>query len=332
MTFGEQIGINALNAGLGVIGGSITSAIQHKYNRELSEYQNAVNLSNWNRQNEYNSPINQRKRLEEAGLNPALMYGNGSTSTANAGALPAYQSFGQDITSNMLGVMQMAQMASNVRLTNAQAEGIEAENPYKGETAKAILDNYLKDVEVKDSTISHQRKLMSKMDVEINKVNKEIELLNEEITYRIAQTNSTNEQTKLYRAQEGLVLLQQVLTKEQTETTKAERGLVPYRKLNLESQNRSLNARSVLDEWEKEFIDSNGFKPDAQLVNQVVQLLSNVYSKANGDKGLFKQIQEAYDLENLSPEMKLKMDNDAYLEWRFGKRKARSYRASHPIE
>lgn len=32
----------------------------------------------WNKQNEYNKPINQRARLEEGGFNPHLMYGTGS--------------------------------------------------------------------------------------------------------------------------------------------------------------------------------------------------------------------------------------------------------------
>lgn len=36
-------------------------------------------LEDWNRQNEYNSPVNQMARLKEAGLNPRLVYDNGAT-------------------------------------------------------------------------------------------------------------------------------------------------------------------------------------------------------------------------------------------------------------
>ena len=40
----------------------------------------------WNMQNEYNHPAQQRKRLEEAGFNPAMMYGQSSSGVAgNAG-------------------------------------------------------------------------------------------------------------------------------------------------------------------------------------------------------------------------------------------------------
>ena len=39
-------------------------------------YQRQVDF--WNMTNQYNTPANQRNRLEAAGLNPALMYGSGS--------------------------------------------------------------------------------------------------------------------------------------------------------------------------------------------------------------------------------------------------------------
>lgn len=47
------------------------------------------------KQNEYNKPINQMKRLEEAGLNPNLVYGNAnaiisSASPASGSALGSY--------------------------------------------------------------------------------------------------------------------------------------------------------------------------------------------------------------------------------------------------
>lgn len=48
-------------------------------NLELAKYQNDWNLQQWNRENEYNSPLEQMKRLEAAGLNPNLVYGNGAT-------------------------------------------------------------------------------------------------------------------------------------------------------------------------------------------------------------------------------------------------------------
>ena len=52
------------------------------------EMQNEYNTKMWNLQNEYNTPANQMKRYREAGLNPNLIYGNGSSSAGNATSAP----------------------------------------------------------------------------------------------------------------------------------------------------------------------------------------------------------------------------------------------------
>lgn len=45
------------------------------------------NIRFWQMQNEYNTPANQMKRLQEAGLNPNLIYGSGSANTGVAGSI-----------------------------------------------------------------------------------------------------------------------------------------------------------------------------------------------------------------------------------------------------
>lgn len=52
------------------------------YNLQLAQMQNAWNQEQWERENEYNSPVNQMKRYQEAGLNPDLMYQNGNSGNA----------------------------------------------------------------------------------------------------------------------------------------------------------------------------------------------------------------------------------------------------------
>lgn len=66
--------------------------LEFSHNKELAEYQYSKNLEMWNLQNEYNSPTSQMKRLKDAGLNPAMMYGNGSAaSVGNASSAPTYE-------------------------------------------------------------------------------------------------------------------------------------------------------------------------------------------------------------------------------------------------
>ena len=55
---------------------------QTEYDQKKMQQQNDFTREMWNANNEYNSAANQRKRLEEAGLNPYLMMNGGSAGTA----------------------------------------------------------------------------------------------------------------------------------------------------------------------------------------------------------------------------------------------------------
>lgn len=57
---------------------------QFEYDKEMAALQNQYNIDMWNMQNAYNSPAAQMNRLKEAGLNPNLMYGQGSTGNASS--------------------------------------------------------------------------------------------------------------------------------------------------------------------------------------------------------------------------------------------------------
>lgn len=64
--------------------GLIGQALQYRYNKRLAEQQNQYNLDMWNLQNEYNSPSAQMRRFQDAGLNPNLIYGQGSNGNASS--------------------------------------------------------------------------------------------------------------------------------------------------------------------------------------------------------------------------------------------------------
>lgn len=62
---------------------------QWKYQQRAMDKQQQLNLEAWNLQNQYNTPLEQMKRLQEAGLNPRLIYGEGSSAPNSAGPLDA---------------------------------------------------------------------------------------------------------------------------------------------------------------------------------------------------------------------------------------------------
>lgn len=77
----------AIASGFGSIFGAATAkSQQNKANR--------FNLEMWNRQNIYNSPVDQMRRLRMAGLNPNLIYGS-SGNTGNAGSAPQFTSMSE---------------------------------------------------------------------------------------------------------------------------------------------------------------------------------------------------------------------------------------------
>lgn len=97
--------------------------------KKLMAYQNQMNVQNWNMQNRYNSPANQMKRLKDAGLNPALVYGNGATTQATSVPAPSGQQGQHDpfqyqnIDFLQNGVTQMlatAQMEANIKKTEQE--------------------------------------------------------------------------------------------------------------------------------------------------------------------------------------------------------------------
>ena len=92
----SQFGNSFISGGLGLYG----QKKQFEYNKQLVQQQNAgqlalqqdayqKNLEQWNRENEYNAPKAQMARLQEAGLNPNLIYG--STDGGTAARSPQYE-------------------------------------------------------------------------------------------------------------------------------------------------------------------------------------------------------------------------------------------------
>lgn len=99
-----------------------TAAIQNKMSKKLMNYQNNLNIKNWQMANEYNKPINQMARFREAGLNPNLIYGNMENSASSL-ASPSAESANIDRRNNLL---QNIQMAANLRQIEAQTKLLNA--------------------------------------------------------------------------------------------------------------------------------------------------------------------------------------------------------------
>nr|DAV82953.1 MAG TPA: DNA pilot protein VP2 [Microviridae sp.] len=136
--------VSALIGALGAIGGAALgassnnkNALQNQMNNEFNarEAQKArdFQLEMWNKQNEYNSPVNQRRLRAEAGYNPYLGYDSntgvagstGSTSQAQAASPLAVNPEVYSELGSQLG--RAGQMIYQERESNARVKALQGE-------------------------------------------------------------------------------------------------------------------------------------------------------------------------------------------------------------
>lgn len=154
-----KTGVNMLTGGIvngimGLFGGSNKAeqrqyqhekemmALQNKYNTQAAaqsmEYAKTMNQINFEQQNrmfekqaEWNSAKSQKERLQEAGLNPALMYGiggEGGSSVSSGGGIGAQvEGVNNTGTQAVMMGLQAKSIESQIALNNAQASKINAE-------------------------------------------------------------------------------------------------------------------------------------------------------------------------------------------------------------
>lgn len=114
---------------------------QLKANKELAQYQFDLNKQQWEAENEYNSPVAQMQRLKEAGLNPNLVYGNGSVSGNTTTAGPRYEApKAERNMERMSGLLSFFSAYQDLRAKKAQADNLEMAAREHHE--KAVWQNY----------------------------------------------------------------------------------------------------------------------------------------------------------------------------------------------
>lgn len=105
---------------------------EERRNKRLMQYEQGLNKQMFDYQNAYNTPANQMKRLKEAGLNPALMYGQGTTGNASGAPQTKYTPYSQgevDTTSIMQGIVQGTQsILQKQQVDNLKAQEKETES------------------------------------------------------------------------------------------------------------------------------------------------------------------------------------------------------------
>lgn len=132
MGFLENMATSAIGAIGNFFTGGASARKQYQYQSKLMDKQNQQQIDFWKMNNEYNTPFNQRARLEQAGLNPDLMYGGSGNMYqsqmpgAASGSAPNvdYGSFSDNL-----------RFAMQAQVMDAQVSKIEQENKLLAEQA-----------------------------------------------------------------------------------------------------------------------------------------------------------------------------------------------------
>lgn len=232
------IGASLITGGGNLLGSLLGFGSQERANKanlKLAEYQYSKALEMWNRQNEYNLPKNQMSRLTDAGLNPNLVYGNGTVQGLTSAPAPQYHAptMGAYTNFGSLGAeqavttyMQAKQTDAVVNKTNAEATRILKELPIidldmslkKLEIAKLGIRN---SIDEKERDHWEQTYAMT-----LAEIQSRIDKNRSEIPVNVAREKNINEDTNLIKAKTKTEEKKPALIEAQTNTEKQKPALM----------------------------------------------------------------------------------------------------------
>lgn len=309
-------GISALGslAGglIGLSGSNKASKYQYKIaqetnamNYKIAQENNAFNERMIDKQNEYNSAKNQRKRLEEAGLNPYLMLDGGSAGIATSA--PTADTSGTQVAPDVAGAMSQGSqllgssisnaanqianqvynsdlMNANVRKVNADAATSEQDKLYKEIQNHFAAAQFMTDLRLKrmQGKLTEQDYLFAKNSME------------DRLDAVKFQNTLTGSQVSYYNQMAGLLDVQRQIEETNLKWLPAEKqaalSATLQNTLTMASQ-MHLNyaqARSALAMAALNFANEQGIRLDNKLKDSVfdlsVGLVENQYQKGYFEK------------------------------------------------
>lgn len=222
-SFGDSAIGAAISAGgslisslIGVNAAKKQAARQQRYNKELAEIQNQYNIAQWERENEYNLPIAQIERLQEAGLNPNLIYGNPSNTAATSPFLTSGNA------ANMQGLPHLGtafQSAIDTYVKLKQADNIQADTENKNVQNRILKNTAELNEALFQGTIDllgwqvrsaaqdydykqqYNQLQLKQMQGDLTRINKTNDRLDKELSQMDILTQSMNEDLKIKKVQ-----------------------------------------------------------------------------------------------------------------------------------
>lgn len=227
---------------VGSIFGNNSAKKQYEYQRKLNQEAFQHDIDMWNRQNEYNTPSAQMERLQAAGLNPNLVYGNGGATNTASGA-PTYNAgHAPDVASARQAASSIAMQGFNTGL-NAMLQQAQIRN-INADTGLKDTQNQLTGVQKEISMLDKELKsgtLSSEMQYKIEKWKQDLVLGRNQI--RLGEQQFTLNQKEMERldAQTGNIVANTKLTESQAQQIAI---IIDYLPETLRSQISANNANA----------------------------------------------------------------------------------------
>lgn len=127
-----------LPAAIAAVASTAGTLLSNRRAKKQQEKANLYNIEQWNRTNEYNSPQEQIKRYQEAGLNPNLIYGSGQASAGNASPAPEMEKISDSYFQNPLPATEMLGAFTDYEVKKAQSDNLKSQTTRNEQLA--ILD------------------------------------------------------------------------------------------------------------------------------------------------------------------------------------------------
>lgn len=231
---------NLVSAGANVLSNRSINKRTMRYNREMWEKDYQKQKEFWDLQNAYNSPREQMQRLQEAGLNPKLIYERGDM--GNAGPLkadsekpwnPVPENWGSGIGTAFESYFDIRQQKAQTDLTNEQIK------LSKQDALLKTLDSAIKDTKVKSDKVQLDHFLEVK-DIVVKQKLADLEKTEAETRYKLNE----DERQQAMHAPNLIGALEQIaLTRATTAKSEEERKRIMQgvRNMKLDEQIKELN-------------------------------------------------------------------------------------------
>lgn len=248
-------------------------------------------LSDYQMQNDYNSPTSQMKRLREAGLNPNLVYGNGNTSTAAAtvksSTAPSWQPHAPQVDPGSIG--NTVRDYFDTKVKQQTIDNLKAQNT-----------NIVEDTVLKQSQSYATLKAAGKTDAEIATLQFELGQKNRmaDTQFSSAQANleKTKSEVEKIQADKNYTINQDERAAIQTTTSvqeaavrilkmRAETSKIPSEKAEIQARIKNIEADTKIKTADGE-LKNKGVQPhDALWQRTLMDILGWESSNAKDAKG-----------------------------------------------